>query len=383
MKNSYYDSSESGYLTNGFEGISYTFTNIEVLWQTRHNTLARAKRYGRWWILKSINQEYAKQTLYQQMMRKELEMLMKLQHPFIVQGVGIEEVHSLGMCIVMEYVEGVRLDEWLAIPRSKKNRLRLVRELLDAVEYMHSVGIVHRDLKPSNILVTRNGENVKLIDLGLADSDHQAILKQPAGTPQFISPEQATTNIPDVRNDIYSLGKILQHLLPESAFKELVGKCLLPIEHRFQNITSLIHAFQKLETRKKRLIAGITVALILVLSIGLGVQTWRIQEINGERQRIERAIEIGMKKVEVILVQTGIGHHLDTLTNAIYLSDVFNNHYMDGFNEANRYFDSIRPFFSHVEMSEIMNAVTLYCAEMQKTWINKIEELRLKTTENE
>ena len=76
MKTTLYNSSESGYLENGFEGISYTFTDIEVLWQTKHNTLARAKKYGRWWMLKSINQEFAKQTIYQQMMRKELEMLL-------------------------------------------------------------------------------------------------------------------------------------------------------------------------------------------------------------------------------------------------------------------------------------------------------------------
>lgn len=104
--------SASGYLTDGFEGISRMFTDMEVLWQTRHNRLARAKRYGRWWILKSLKPEYAGQTFYQQMMRKELEMLMRLQHPYVVQAVGMEEVEGWGVCVVMEYVDGVRLDVW-------------------------------------------------------------------------------------------------------------------------------------------------------------------------------------------------------------------------------------------------------------------------------
>ena len=176
MNSQTYESSASGYLINGFEGIDYRFTNIEVIMHTEHNILAKAKRYGRWWMLKAIKPEEAQQTVYQQMLRKELEILMQLQHPNIIQTTGMEFVETLGMCIVMEYVDGMRLDEWLSTQPAKDKRLRLVTELLKAIEYAHLTGIVHRDLKPSNIMVTRNGENIKLIDFGLADNDHMAIL---------------------------------------------------------------------------------------------------------------------------------------------------------------------------------------------------------------
>jgi serine/threonine protein kinase len=205
----------SGYLIDGFEGIDHHFTNIEIIKNTEYNILAKAKRYGRWWMLKAIRAEEDKQTVFQQMLRKELEILMQMQHPNIVQATGMEYVETLGMCIVMEYVDGIQLDEWINSPKSKENRFRLAEELLKAVEYIHTSGTVHRDLKPSNIMVTRNGENIKLIDFGLADNDHIAILKQPAGTPKYMSPEQAANSIPDIRNDIYSLGIILQQLLPE------------------------------------------------------------------------------------------------------------------------------------------------------------------------
>ena len=56
--------------------------------------------------------------------------------------------------------------------------------------YIHAKQIVHRDLKPSNIMITHNGNHVKLIDFGLSDNDDFALLKQPAGTPGYISPEQ-------------------------------------------------------------------------------------------------------------------------------------------------------------------------------------------------
>ena len=72
--------------------------------------------------------------------------------------------------------------------------------------------MLYRDLKPENILVTRNGENIKLIDFGLADTDGHAVLKQPAGTPRYMSPEQKVKAEADARNDIYSLGIIMEQM---------------------------------------------------------------------------------------------------------------------------------------------------------------------------
>lgn len=378
MDRPYEDSSESGYLIDGFEGINRTFTEIETLWQNGHNRLARAKRYGRWWMLKALQPEYRNQTVYQQMMRKELEMLMKLQHPYIVQTVGIEPVEGLGMCIVMEYVDGMRLGEWLGSSRSFENRYRLAIELMSAVEYMHAKGIVHRDLKPGNLLVTRNGEDIKLIDFGLADNDHQAILKQPAGTMDYISPEQKEHSLPDVRNDIYSLGLVLKVLLPERKFNSVVKKCLLPIEHRYRNVILLNEALVRERNRGHRLLVAGVVGLIFLLTMGLGVQTWRIQSNENKQNRVEEAIRMGMEKVERSCLETGLTQHLDTLTNLIYLTEAFNEHYMDGYLAANRYCDSIRPNFTSVEMSEIINAITLYCGELQRKWVEKIDELRME-----
>ena len=68
-----YDSAESGYLVDAFEGMNLTFTEVEVLWQTKCHQLARAKRYGRWWMLKSLKPEFAGQAIYRQMVRKEVD----------------------------------------------------------------------------------------------------------------------------------------------------------------------------------------------------------------------------------------------------------------------------------------------------------------------
>jgi len=107
------------------------------------------------------------------------------------------------------------------------------------VHYIHAKQIVHRDLKPSNIIITHNGNHVKLIDFGLSDTDDFAILKQPAGTPGFISPEQAASRQADIRNDIFSIGCILEKILPNKPYTAIIKRCKAPIAQRYANVDEL------------------------------------------------------------------------------------------------------------------------------------------------
>lgn len=374
METQNYDSSVSGYMMDDFEGINCNFTQVEVLFRNGHNILAKAKRYGRWWMLKALQPEKRNQQVYRQMMRKELEILMSIQSPYTVQTAGIEPVEELGMCIVMEYIDGVRLDEWLSLKQSEEKRFRLAVELLKATEYIHSIGVVHRDLKPGNIMVTRNGEHLKLIDFGLADNDHIAILKQPAGTPKYTSPEQATDSTPDIRNDIYSLGVILQQLLPERRYRTVINKCFLPIKARYQNANLLLKELQRRNKRKQRIIIGIAIILILSLATALGIQTVKLQELGDRRQKINEAIVEGIKKADGVFERIALEELADTCTDYIYLCRYYNEHYWDLDKASNIYFDSIRSIFTQTEMLEIMNAVKLHCDERKQVWYDKVQE---------
>ena len=375
-----YDSSVSGYLTDGFEGISSIFTEVEILHRHEHYTLARAKRYGRWWMLKAIKEEVAGQTIYQQILRKELELLMQMQSPHVVQASGMEQVEGLGMCIVMEYVDGIQLDEWLKKSQDIKSRLRIAEELLEAIAYIHSTGTVHRDLKPENIMVTRNGEHIKLIDFGLADNDHMAILKQPAGTPKYMAPEQTICTTPDNRNDIYSIGIILQLLLPERKFKPVIGKCFLPIEKRYKNVNDLLHALQRQTKQRQRIAIGTLVLLIVLLAAGLGVQTLRQHQLE---KRINTAIEEGVKKIDLILNQIAMEERLDTCTEYSYISKYYQEHLMDGDQVINQYTDSIRSLFNQAEIYEIINALYIHYGNRLKVWSQKMEQLLKKEMNHE
>ena len=380
-----YDSSVSGYLTDGFEGISSIFTEVEILHRHEHYTLARAKRYGRWWMLKAIKEEEAGQTIYQQMLRKELDLLMRMQSPYIIQASGMEQVEGLGMCIVMEYVDGIQLDEWLRKSQDIKSRLRIAEELLEAIVYVHSTGTVHRDLKPENIMVTRNGEHIKLIDFGLADNDHMAILKQPAGTPKYMAPEQTICTTPDNRNDIYSLGIILQLLLPERKFKSVIGKCFLPIEKRYKSASILLQALQRQTKQRQRIAIGTLVLLIVFLTVGVGIQTMRLYQLESKRNRINVAIEEGIKKIDFAFAESQkiIEKKMDTCTSISSITEDKLQPFFRGSKIANDYIDSISILLSDNERFEIITALTIHCNEKLKGWSNKIDSLTIISNKNE
>ena len=200
------------------------------------NILCKAKRYGRWWVLKGLKKQYRQDGNYKNLLHKEFDILISLQHPNIVSAYSMEEIPEMGTCIVMEWIDGITLEHWNG---SKTEGEAIFLQLLDAVHYIHAKQIVHRDLKPSNIMITHNGNHVKVIDFGLSDTDDFAILKQPAGTPGYISPEQIASQQADIRNDVFSIGCILEKILPGTPYTAIIKRCKAPIAQRYANVDEL------------------------------------------------------------------------------------------------------------------------------------------------
>ena len=415
------DSSASGYINDAFEDISQVFTDVEILSTSEVNVVAKAKRCGRWWLLKGLHQEVANKTAYQQRLRKELEILIQMQHPNIVTTIGLENVEGLGKCIVTEYVDGTTLKVWLQGNNSQKKRKDVLRELLEAVDYIHKKGIAHRDLKPENIIITRNGEHVKLIDFGLADADHYAILKQPAGTPKYMSPEQMQTAVADVRNDIYSIGVIMEQMNLGIRYKPVIRRCLLPIDRRYQNASELLNHIRSIDGYVKKFTIAFFLLLAAVLLLLTGYQIVKTSEeddrltqmntlhrqelraqqqqiaeltdtitelkadnqmmkeektaVEARRKRVKDAIEKGHAIVDKTIRQTKIDQHLDTLSNINYLSqDIdYAQESTSGYRAIENYLEQIKADFNETELTEIKDALNLHCAKIIEKWNKKIE----------
>ena len=90
-------------------------------------------------------------------------------------------------CIIVEWIDGLTLGQWLKSQHCIKDERRIFEQLLDAVEFVNDEQVVHRVLILENVMITRNGENVKLIDFGLADTDCYIVFKQPTNITQDLS----------------------------------------------------------------------------------------------------------------------------------------------------------------------------------------------------
>lgn len=226
----------------------------------------RADKDGRFRIYKALKSEYAGDQVYERLLRKEFEIGYSLDHPNICEYYAFVNLPPLGNCIEMEWVDGCSLDTLL--PRgtiSKTLASKIINETCDALAYMHSKQIVHRDLKPSNIMLTYNGNNVKLIDFGLSDTDAHSVLKGSAGTQVYASPELISGKTVDFRSDIFSLGCVIDRLSP--TYARVARKCCqrAPAK-RFQSALDVKKAIER-----KPLAPFAVAAVALVL---LGSALW-------------------------------------------------------------------------------------------------------------
>ena len=241
-----------------------------------YSILSRMTLDGKLVALKSLKPEYVGNPFYEGLLRKEYEIGRSLDHPYICPILDFMNIPALGNCIVMQWIDGDSLDALLS-SLSHRSLRKVIMELCDALDYLHRYQIVHRDLKPSNILITRNGQNVKLIDFGLADADWYATFKNPAGTKEFISPEQMAGESVDCRTDIYSLGKIMQAM---GIYSRIASVCAAyDRDKRYASVAEVRAAILGRERRRRWVaVAAIVSVLFIALSFGMllpDIRAWR------------------------------------------------------------------------------------------------------------
>ena len=167
--------------------------------------------------LKMIDPFYARNENFLKRFRTEAIALAKLENRNIVGVYALRETDN-GLFMVMEYVQAKTVSDWLkekgAFPVNEA--IKIIRQLLNAINHAHKVGVIHRDIKPNNILLCEDG-TVKVMDFGLAkliqEQGDQSTVTQTAGTLYYMSPEQIKGSKIDNRTDIYSIGMTVYEML--------------------------------------------------------------------------------------------------------------------------------------------------------------------------
>ncbi|CAH0526225.1 serine/threonine protein kinase [Vibrio hippocampi] len=270
-----------------------------------HRAAVKVLRYER------MNAEQQQQFFY-----REAASLMELDQPNICKIYGISQILDQA-CIVMDFIDGVALDDWLAEHRIEQDKvLALFVVLLKAMCYAHNKHIYHGDLKPQNILVDGQGQ-LTLIDLGLAkqfdphDKDDFTQHYIQAFSQYWSAPEQRQGKWNKSQSDVYSLGAILAFMLSgttpsrddlntinDRELRAIIAKSLSPdpaqryrdaneflaVIQRFRQgfaikeySNSWLYRAQKGLTRRPLINASI--ALSLSLLIGTSVATWRHNQV--------------------------------------------------------------------------------------------------------
>jgi serine/threonine protein kinase len=156
---------------------------------------------------------------YEHRFRTEARSAARLQHPNIVSVYDSDRDGDIAF-LVMEYIQGDDLKHHLdrGVRYSLEQSLKMIRDLLSALDYAHKQGIVHRDIKPANLLIEPGGR-VKLTDFGVAriqdSSEATRTQGSMVGTLKYMSPEQVQGQKIDFRADLFSVGVVLYQLLTD------------------------------------------------------------------------------------------------------------------------------------------------------------------------
>ena len=166
--------------------------------------------------IKVLKDEFLANEEFRRRFKNESKAIAVLSHPNIVKVYDVSLGDKL-QYIVMEYVEGITLKEYIeqqgVIPW--KEAVHFTTQILRALQHAHDKGIVHRDIKPQNIMLLENG-SIKVTDFGIARfsrSETRTMTEAAIGSVHYISPEQARGETTDDKADIYSVGVVLYEMI--------------------------------------------------------------------------------------------------------------------------------------------------------------------------
>lgn len=201
--------------------------------------LAKDKRLGRKVAIKSLHVDLITNTVLKERFIGEAKLLGQLSHSSIVTLYDYI-VDTSGYHLIMEYLKGNQLDDYINKVSGPINEIRAINiflQVLDGIHHIHKLNIVHRDIKPSNIIIDEK-DKIKLLDFGIAkdysnDPNLTVVGQSVGGTPMFMSPEHISNAKITVQSDIYSLGVTFWNMLTGKAPYE--GLSLAKIYSKIEN----------------------------------------------------------------------------------------------------------------------------------------------------
>ena len=235
---------------------------ISLLKEGAHSRVYLTEKKGKRLILKAPLSEEDLELL-----KREWEMSVGLSHPGLANVYMWEDASPVGPCIVEEYVEGRTLAEYLGEGHSLDERKQVFEQLLSVLSYLHKKGVVHNGISPSNILITKENDAVKLLDLDNADDDAHVAEKSLDSVRGYASPELMSGKLTDARSDIWSIGAVMKDLF-QGRYGGIVRRCMQSRPSaRYASVAALEKAWKGSGRPLKTI-------LYVLLACALGLLVW-------------------------------------------------------------------------------------------------------------
>ena len=253
--------------------VKASYTEYTVIPSQGYCMIVKCRKGDQPVVLKALKEEYRNRTLFRNALKREFKQCQRLNHSGIVRYQGLVEVDGYGLCIEEECVEGRTLQAYLREQHTDDEKIAIINQIADALRYAHNQGVTHRNLKPSNVLVTSQGDRVKLIDFSVLALDE---VKPTADTTRFMAPElKDETMSADATADIYSLGTIMKVMGLTLAYSEVIKRCCaFKRSDRYGSIDEFLadlnhegSSFTMPKIGKGTVMAGVIVVAVLVLGV--------------------------------------------------------------------------------------------------------------------
>lgn len=261
---------------------SSSLSIVGTISEGRMFRVLKARKGSKFVILKT---PVTNDSMLLEILHREYELACNLHHPCIVNTLGLESDTPVGPAIVMEYIDGITLGEFIATRPTITERKAILNDILNGIDYLHHRGITHNDLKPDNIIVNSN-KTARIIDFGFSASNDSAYKGYIGGSDGYTAPEILDGSGPaGTASDIYTIGRLISLIFDNRKYENITLRCcnISPSE-RPQNIQAL----RSLICRKERMpLIATSAALSLVLIGFFSLSSFnRYQETRQMERRI-------------------------------------------------------------------------------------------------
>lgn len=269
--------------------------------------LVEDKNLNKQWCLKEIiKSEAGKDEIEYRSIIREANIMKRLSHASIPRITTIEEDGD-SIFIVMDYVDGLSVKEWLIRKGSveQKTAVSWIKQVCGVMIYLHNreQPIFYRDMKPDNIMIQSDG-NIRVIDFGISEvmTEKNKVIKEALGTRGFAAPEQKKKGLPyDLRSDIFGIGRTLYYMLTglnpsvlnenltpirevnpsiSVGLEKVVNKCMEPdVNNRYQSVEEVLYDLQNYDKldqnyikrlrRKVNLVSGLFLGSLFLLCLSV------------------------------------------------------------------------------------------------------------------